>query len=78
MNRRTRPARKGELPLQGDYEAHKITIIVKNFVMQKVEKFRVMFAGALKNGLQLKNNRNLRLISAQMVILIELHFRVRC
>ena len=34
LNRRTRPARKGELPLQGDYEAHKITIIVKNFVMQ--------------------------------------------
>ena len=34
LNRRTRPAKKGELPLQGDYEAHKITIIVKNFVMQ--------------------------------------------
>ena len=34
LNRRTRPAKKGELPLQGDYEAHKTTIIVKNFVMQ--------------------------------------------
>tara|TARA_B100000768_G_scaffold75960_1_gene72522 strand:- start:9 stop:434 length:426 start_codon:yes stop_codon:yes gene_type:complete len=80
LNRRTRPARKGELPLQGDYEAHKITIIVKNFVMQSGGKIPrdVLFARALKNGLQLKNNRNLRLISAQMVILIELHFRVRC
>ena len=41
LNRRTRPARKGELPLQGDYEAHKITIIVKNFVMQLGGKTRI-------------------------------------
>ena len=36
LNRRPPPAKKGELPLalQGDYEAHKIAIIVKIFVMQ--------------------------------------------
>ena len=34
LRRKSRAAKAGELPLQGDYSAQNITILVKNFVMQ--------------------------------------------
>lgn len=79
LNRRTRPAKKGELPLQGDYEAHKITIIVENFVMRSGGQNPRDACSCTEKWFATQEQSQSRLTLVQMVmILIELHLRARC